>query len=277
MLRAFAFAVTAGLIAASCSDGSAVNSPRAQDGAQPAPAPSVEDDAAGPGPSDPGDRATPDEAGGPISDEYAALLPLRGYGHEPSWMVRVERDAVTLSRPGEVILTFPTRQPETGPASFTFNDPESPARAAFQREICRDTATGMPHPFRVRAHAGTEIFEGCGGDPQTLFANANWALALLGGEALSREHHLSIRFEEGRVSGSAGCNRFTGGYTLTGESLTLTRLASTQMACADGAVMDQETRLLARLSQVVMFDLTEDGALELRTGAGDTITAWRTE
>jgi heat shock protein HslJ len=277
MLRAFAFAVTAGLIATGCSDGSVFGSPRGQASAEPAPAPAVEDDAAGPGPSDSGDRAAPDEAGGPISDEYAALLPLRGYGHEPSWMVRVEPDAVTIYRLTDVIVSFPTRQPETGPASFTFNDPEGPARAGFQRDICRDTATGMPHPFTVRAHAGPDIFDGCGGDPQTLFANANWTLALLGGETLSSDHDLSIRFEEGRVTGSGGCNRFAGGYTLTGESLTLTQLVSTQMACADGDVMGQEIRLLERLSQVSMFDLTADGALELRTGAGETITAYRTE
>jgi heat shock protein HslJ len=41
----------------------------------------------------------------------------------------------------------------------------------------------------------------------------------------------SATFEEGRVGGSTGCNRFTGSYTLDGDSLELGQLASTQMAC----------------------------------------------
>lgn len=229
-----------------------------------------------PGPFDRGELPTPDEAGGPISREFEALLPLRGFGHEPNWHVRVEREATTIYRQTEALVRFPTRQPQVAQDRFRFENPDGTAHVVFRRQICRDIATGMPHPFTVIARPRPDTFEGCGGDPETLFANANWTLALIGDEALSSDRELSIRFEDGRVSGSSGCNRFMGGYTLTGESLTLTQMASTQMACPDDA-MAQEVRILERLSQVSMFDLTDEGALVLRTAGGDTITAYRTE
>ncbi len=54
---------------------------------------------------------------------------------------------------------------------------------------------------------------------------------------------VSLRFEQGRVSGSDGCNRFNGPYVSRGTSLTIgPPLAATKMACpppvlaADGSV-----------------------------------------
>ena len=44
-----------------------------------------------------------------------------------------------------------------------------------------------------------------------------------------------IAFERERVSGSDGCNRFSGSYELDGSALTFGALAGTQMACAGPA------------------------------------------
>ncbi|MCH8490964.1 MAG: META domain-containing protein [Oceanicaulis sp.] len=278
MLRLLVLACTAGLLTAGCDelfDNGGSQTP-ADEGADTQPA--FDDvDAPASGPTDSGDRDIPWGAGGPISDEYAALLPLRGFGHEPNWHVSVDADNTTIYRQTEPLVSFPTRQPDVAPARFRFDHPDGSVRVVFRRQVCRDVATGMPHPFTVIARPRPEMFEGCGGDPETLFANANWTLALLGEEALTSDRELSIRVEDGRVSGSGGCNRFMGGYSLTGESLTLSELATTQMACSD-EVMAQEGRILDRLADVSMFDLTDaDGALVLRTGLGETITAYRAE
>ena len=50
----------------------------------------------------------------------------------------------------------------------------------------------------------------------------------------SREAHLAFQ-PGGRVSGSDGCNRITGSYTLKGEGVTFGQIAGTQMACPDTA------------------------------------------
>ena len=55
--------------------------------------------------------------------------------------------------------------------------------------------------------------------------------------------------EDGKVSGSGGCNRMSTKATLTGEEIAFGPIASTKMACAP-AVMDQEMKFFAALSEV---------------------------
>ena len=74
--------------------------------------------------------------------------------------------------------------------------------------------------------------------------------------------------ESGRVSGSAGCNRFTAAYGVVGEQLEVSAAASTRMFCSDPAgVMDQEDAFLSALSAAERFRL-EGGTLELLDAEG---------
>lgn len=66
-------------------------------------------------------------------------------------------------------------------------------------------------------------------------------------------------FEDDRVSGSAGCNQYSGGYAVNGSSLTFGPLAATKMWCADPeGSMEQEQRYLGLLGQVRRYRI--DGA-----------------
>ena len=67
----------------------------------------------------------------------------------------------------------------------------------------------------------------------------------------------SATFEDGRVSGSTGCNRFTGSYTIDGETLELGQIASTRMACLPpGDAVEQA--YLAALGQVAAWSVEDD-------------------
>lgn len=80
---------------------------------------------------------------------------------------------------------------------------------------------------------------------------------------------VTLQFDrEGRVAGSAGCNRYTAGYTAEGTSLRIGQAAVTRMACArpDGA-MAQEQQFLAALATVTTARIEGD-RLELRTSDG---------
>lgn len=58
---------------------------------------------------------------------------------------------------------------------------------------------------------------------------------------------MTIEFTpDGQVSGSSGCNTFSGTYQLDGTNLTVGPLASTRMAC-DEPLMTQETQFLTAL------------------------------
>ncbi len=74
-----------------------------------------------------------------------------------------------------------------------------------------------------------------------------------------------------RASGFAGCNRFSGPYTLSGDSLSFGPLISTKMACAQGN--DVEVAYLAALAEVRSFTAT-DSVLTLR-GSGAPVATLR--
>lgn len=59
----------------------------------------------------------------------------------------------------------------------------------------------------------------------------------------------TIRFEEGRASGRAGCNQYSGYLQAAGEALRVSEIRSTRMACAPPA-MEQERRFLTALGEV---------------------------
>ena len=73
---------------------------------------------------------------------------------------------------------------------------------------------------------------------------------------------------DGTVSGSAGCNRYTGSYTWTDDQLSFSALASTKMACADD-VMAQEGAFLASMGEVASFAI--EGAQLSLSDASDAL------
>jgi heat shock protein HslJ len=79
-----------------------------------------------------------------------------------------------------------------------------------------------------------------------------------------------LRFEGGRLSGSAGCNRLLGSYTSDGDALELApNMASTMMACPP-LLMAQEQAVIQALGQVTGYSITND-ELILTDAAGETL------
>jgi heat shock protein HslJ len=80
---------------------------------------------------------------------------------------------------------------------------------------------------------------------------------------------LTIAFAaNGKVGGSAGCNRYTATYSSSGQSITLGKAAATRMMCARPAgVMEQEAAFLQALEMVARARVDGD-RLELRSSAG---------
>lgn len=80
---------------------------------------------------------------------------------------------------------------------------------------------------------------------------------------------LTVTFaEDGSVSGSSGCNTFTGEYKLEGDALTVGPLASTMMACEQPA-MDQETQFLTAIQTPTTVE-TSGTTVTLRDADGAT-------
>jgi len=67
-------------------------------------------------------------------------------------------------------------------------------------------------------------------------------------------------FEQGRVAATVGCNRIGGGVELGEGTLRFGPLMMTRMACEE-ALMDQENRFSAALSEVTLYRLEEEGTV----------------
>lgn len=73
---------------------------------------------------------------------------------------------------------------------------------------------------------------------------------------------------DGTLSGSAGCNNFTGRYEAAGDQVKFpAAFASTRMMCVDPAVMRQEQAFLKALSSSASARVV-NGKLELRDASG---------
>ncbi len=87
-----------------------------------------------------------------------------------------------------------------------------------------------------------------------------WSLTKLGDRtdplgAGGRRVTLNFDSAEMRAMGFAGCNRYAGPYTISGDSISFGPAISTKMACSEG--MDVETNYLGALPQVVRFALSD--------------------
>jgi len=86
---------------------------------------------------------------------------------------------------------------------------------------------------------------------------------------------ITISFHDGMASGYAGCNRFHGGYRLTGDDFTMGPLASTRMFCDDDA-MALEQHVLNRLARAAGANIA-DGSLTLLDSNGDVLLEFDTK
>lgn len=79
--------------------------------------------------------------------------------------------------------------------------------------------------------------------------------------------------QDGKAFGHAGCNRWFGDYLRVGNSLSIERIATTRKRCAP-SLMEQENRYLAALPEVVRWDFSDTGQLQLWPASGAAIRLW---
>jgi heat shock protein HslJ len=86
-----------------------------------------------------------------------------------------------------------------------------------------------------------------------------WALTELKGMPPVAGAGISAEFSsDGNVSGSAGCNRYSGTYTVSGNSITISSSMATTMMMCDESVMEQETAYLKALAEAKTYAVNGD-------------------
>ena len=89
-----------------------------------------------------------------------------------------------------------------------------------------------------------------------------WKLISLYGSTISpetgdrKEHHIMLKAEGNRLTGSSGCNTFSGDYLLNGENgVKISKISATKMACP---VMDSESLFLKALEFIDGYAINSD-------------------
>ena len=86
-----------------------------------------------------------------------------------------------------------------------------------------------------------------------------WAITELTGKPPVAGTGISAEFSaDGKVRGSAGCNRYSGTYTISANSITFSSPMATTMMMCDAAVMEQETAYLKALGEAKTYAVKDD-------------------
>jgi heat shock protein HslJ len=103
-------------------------------------------------------------------------------------------------------------------------------------------------------------------------ANTTWTVTSIAGTATIADARPTMAFApEGTVTGTDGCNQYTGTFRTDGQSIQVGGLATTRMAC-EPARMAQADAFSAAFGGATEWQQLETGDLELR-GHGDVLAS----
>ena len=207
----------------------------------------------------------------------AADETFRAHGNEPFWGLEISRTAITFRTPDGSPLTLPSPAPElaTGRRRYATRDDTHQLVVTVADRVCTDDMSGMPYPSSVTVAVDGREYRGCGGNPASVLHGKEWVVEDVNRKGSIDGARLTLTFSaDGRLMGRAGCNTYSGRYSLSGEGLAVADLVSTRKACAP-SLMQQEEMFLKVLADVQRFAISSTGALILHAKDGPMITARR--
>ena len=198
-------------------------------------------------------------------DQPAAYMAL---GTEPGWTLEITPSRLNYDGDyGEtkIIVPNPGAKPSANGRTYTTDR----LSVVVQQAPCSDGMSDRRYADSVRVVADGKALRGCGGKilpPETL-AGSNWAFVSIGGVSVAADRPTSLQFDGNRLSGSAGCNRFSGGYAVDGGTLKAGPLMATEMACPG---MELEQSFFKLMASPVSLTFADNGTLILTGSDGQT-------
>jgi heat shock protein HslJ len=203
---------------------------------------------------------------------------FRATGNEPGWRLDIagsEMSLLTNFGQNRLVAATPTPQVTGDTTKYLASTAQGELLVMIIDRLCVDSMSGMPHPQTVTVLSGGRTLHGCGGEPASLLRGAEWTVTGIGAVPAPAEPRVTLEFgADGRVTGKAPCNRFSGRYALTGEGLAIIDVAGTRMACP-APLMAQEQEFFAALAGVRGFSIPAAGRLLLQSGDGRDVEARR--
>lgn len=192
-------------------------------------------------------------------ESYGAL------GTEPFWSITIANGRMTYDSPEGRFSVRAPRGEELGDGRMW-----STRRITLQssNQECSDGMSDNRYPQTVHAVVDGRALEGCGGEvlPPVTLAGTSWAIVEVDGQAVAGDNY-RLEIGQDRLSGQAGCNRFSGSLSITSDTLTPGPIASTRMACG-GERMAIEARALAIIGKPMGIQMQDGDDLVLAGEAG---------
>jgi len=106
--------------------------------------------------------------------------------------------------------------------------------------------------------------------PSTTLSGTSWVVTSIAKVSTIVTRPTMVFGADGSITGTTGCNRYSGTYETDGAKLTIGSVSSTAMACADPDASAQEADFTAALSGAVSWDIRPDGDLEVKAPSAIT-------
>lgn len=198
----------------------------------------------------------------------------RAIGTEPFWSLTITRDQIIYDDAED--RRTAVRKPRAQAANGNLFYRARGMTVAIRNQECSDGMSDRRFADTVRVKIGRRILNGCGRaypDARSL-DGSEWRIASIGGVPVTLPRPATIAFTDDRVSGSTGCNRFTGGYRIQAGRLATPRLAMTRMACA-GEAGEVEAAVTSLLNDPMVAYPMRDGSIRLVGTEGRSATLVR--
>jgi heat shock protein HslJ len=206
-----------------------------------------------------------------------AQADYRASGTEPFWSLTIGARTMRFEAPGRQPVSVATPRVIHGFAGEIWQTRR--INVNTNHIACSDGMSDRRYPDTVTVTVDGRTYKGCGGEPRATPGatpvEGNWQVTALNGRPVARGTSPSIAFDQGRISGNASCNRFTGNYSFARGRLSAGPLASTKMACLDRARSQQETAILGLLGERLTVSANRQGKLVLTGNRGRSLTLVR--
>lgn len=202
--------------------------------------------------------------------------PYRAAGREPSaWSLTIAGGQMVFESSGRPPIAVATPRPVTSEETTRYRTRRLDVAIARGSPPC-DGADDQRYTDSVFVTVGRAEYAGCGGAelPADSLDGTSWHFAEIAGEGtgltgdILRDDGYAVDFYAEGLVGYGGCNRFSAGYSRTGDMLTLRPpYGMGQRACPE-PIMSRERRLFQILSQPMRISFPDRRTMLLTGEAG---------
>ena len=197
--------------------------------------------------------------------------PYVARGTEPFWSLTIGARTMRFEAPDRPTVTVTKPKPAHGFAGDTYRTGRLTVNIVHR--ACSDGMSDRTYPDSVTVFVGRRAYKGCGGEareagPGRVAIEGSWRIESLHGRPVAPTTSPSVTFRDGRMSGNASCNRFTGSYRFERGRLTAGPLAGTKMFCSQRVQNVQESTILGLFGERLTVRSERGGKLVLTNDRG---------